>query len=131
MGTVILTIISVFLAAFTLFVVIVVILLLSDLLKITHFQMWQRLKKPPLSKFFWKNLIGLGIFIGFFAFMFIGTNSYPELGYQLVKEADKVLIKHGICSDSNNTDCRKYRLLFRGSSGEHALLHFYQIENIK
>jgi len=69
--------------------------------------------------------------IGFFIFMFWGTNSYPELGYQLIKETDKVLIKHGICSDSlNNVDCQQYRLQYRGSSGDYALLHFYQLEKI-
>lgn len=114
MGTVILTIIGVLLAAFTLFVVIVVILLLSDLLKITHFQMWQRLKKPPFSKFFWKNVIGLLILIGFCAFIVFGT-LFQEVPYVSVLENKilSIMVQHNVCSDPKR-DCINQERIFGG-----------------
>lgn len=111
MNTVILTIIGALLGAFTLFVVIVVILLLSDLLKITHFQMWQRLKKPPFSKFFWKNVIGLLILIGFCVFMIWGTLQERSTHSALNDKIVSILIKHNVCSDPIR-DCRTPERIF-------------------
>lgn len=116
MNTVILTIIGALLGAFTLFVLIVVILLLSDLLKITHLQMWQRLKKPPFSKFFWKNVIGLFILIGFCAFMVFGTffQGLP-IDSTLSDKIVSILIKHNVCSDPIR-DCRTQERVFGGET---------------
>ena len=116
MNTIILIIIGILLSAFTLFVIIVVILLLSDLLRITHFQMWQRLKKPPFSKFFWKNVIGLFILICFFAFMVFGTlfQGLP-MDSTLSDKIVSILIKHNICSDPIR-DCRTQERVFGGET---------------
>jgi|GEM_PF-1832909 len=115
MGTLIIALIGIAFFGFTAFVVIVVILLLSDLLKITHFQMWQRLKKQPLSKFFWKNVIGLWILIGFCVFMVWGTLQERPTHSTLNDKIVSILIKHNVCSDPIR-DCRTPGRIFGGET---------------